>query len=91
MQMVLHSSLMHIFFNFVDIRHDATCEQTCNMHRIVAHYRCVRASPRRPVLEIVWHAEWYASGIKLSVACMIGLADVTRYVNVRVFTRRHLQ
>lgn len=40
--------------------------------------------------QTVWHAEWYICGINLSVVCMIGPADVTRYVNGRVFTRRHL-
>lgn len=40
--------------------------------------------------QTVWHAEWYSCGINLSVVCMIGPADVTRYVNARVFTRRHL-
>ncbi|EFN67591.1 hypothetical protein EAG_16273 [Camponotus floridanus] len=38
------------------------------------------ASSPRPVLKTVRHTKWYASGINLSVVCMIGPAHVTRYL-----------
>lgn len=60
----------------------------------VAEDEAMAARAREPEdqsRQTVWHAEWYSCGINLSVVCMIGQADVTRYVNARVFTRRHLR
>lgn len=73
------SSVSKVFVTL--LRRETNAAWICVCRRVLEDQSCGQGGVR----------SGYASGINFSVACMIGLADVTRYVNVGVFTRRHLR
>jgi len=64
MQMVLYSSYAdgHVFFSFVDIRHDAMCEQTCNARHMAMCYVM-------DVYELVLEDQTWRLGVTRGVVC----------------------